>query len=44
MNPIAANDREVVASKDAMLGCETIDELQVFENRLKELRDIIEGL
>ncbi|MCL2496312.1 MAG: hypothetical protein FWF04_02720, partial [Clostridiales bacterium] len=43
-NPVAANDREVVAAKRAMLSCETLEELRTFENRLKELRDIIEEL
>jgi len=40
-NPIAANDREIVVAKDAMLSCETLEELHVYANRLKELRDII---
>jgi hypothetical protein len=43
-NPLIANNKEIVAAKDAMLRCETLEELQPFENRLKELRDIIKGL
>jgi len=43
-NPVTVNDHEVVASKDSILLCDTLDELKVFECRLKELRDIIEGL
>ena len=43
-HPIAASDWEVFASKEAILRCDTLDELRVFANRLKELRDIIEEL
>jgi hypothetical protein len=40
-HPLVINNREVVAAKDNLLRCETLEELQPFENRLKELRDII---
>ena len=43
-NIVAVNDREVVASKNAMVFCDTLDGLMAFENRLKELRDTIEAL
>ncbi|MDR1329314.1 MAG: hypothetical protein LBK23_06905 [Oscillospiraceae bacterium] len=43
-NPIAAEDREIVAAKGAMLRCDTLEELQPFGNRLEELRDRIKEL
>ena len=43
-NPLVANNREVVAAKDAILSCNTLEELEVYEWRLKELRDIIQDL
>jgi len=43
-HPLVSSNREVVLAKDEMLNCETLEELFVFENRLKELRDKIEEL
>jgi hypothetical protein len=43
-NPLVANSWELAAAKDKMLRCDTLEELQPFENRLKEMRDIIKGL
>jgi hypothetical protein len=41
VHPLVISNLEVVAAKDNLLRCETLEELQPFENRLKELRDII---
>ena len=43
-NLVVSYDREINASKDAILDCNTLEELKVFEDRLKELRSIIERL
>jgi ATP-dependent RNA circularization protein (DNA/RNA ligase family) len=43
-HPLVINNREVIAMKDNLLRCETLEELQPFEMRLQELRDVIKGL
>jgi hypothetical protein len=43
-NPIIAYKWEIYAMSDSILMCETLDELKVFSDRLKELRSIIERL
>ena len=42
-NILALNMWETVRSKREMLHCETLEELMVFEKRLKELRNEIES-
>ena len=43
-NLVVSYDREIIAIKDSVLGCNTLEELIVFENRLDELRSRIERL
>ena len=43
-NPVNLNDSEIFAAKDSILLCNTLDELKVYEIRLKELRDEIKRL
>ena len=43
-NPVVQYDREIGAMDDAILGCNTLEELNVFSDRLKELRKVIERL
>ena len=43
-NPIVAYNGEIVDISEAVLSCDTLDELEVIKKRLKELRSIFEGL
>ena len=43
-HPLIANNYEVITAKRAILRCNTFGELEVYERRLKELREIINAL